>query len=220
MEGVIYAIGGFIEQNKAPHSGCFAYSVDFDQWRDLPPLTSPRGAISVVARDGMVHLIGGRDARSLDTHEVLDPKSGKWERRAPVPGPRDHAGAVVLDGKIHVVGGRMDTFHFNTGLHVRYDPATDRWNELAPMPTPRSGHSAVVFQGKIFIMGGEGTRRVFGQTEAYDPQSDSWSAYTPMLTPRHGLGAGAIGNRIHVAGGGPMNGGVFQSSVHEAFEIG
>ena len=51
------------------------------------------------------------------------------------------------------------------------------------------------------------------------PATDSWQAYAPMLTPRHGMGAAVVGDAIHVAGGGPMNGGVFQTSVHELFSF-
>jgi hypothetical protein len=74
--------------------------------------------------------------------------------------------------------------------------------------------SRVRFTSKI---DGERTRRVFGQTEAYDPRTDSWEAYAPMLTPRHGMGAVTIADAIHVAGGGPMNGGAFQTSIHEVW---
>jgi hypothetical protein len=49
--------------------------------------------------------------------------------------------------------------------------------------------------------------------------TDSWQAWAPMLTPRHGMGAAVVADAIHVAGGGPMNGGVFQSSVHEVFSL-
>jgi len=66
-------------------------------------------------------------------------------------------------------------------------------------------------------MGGEGTRRVFGQNEAYDPGTDTWQSYAPMPTPRHGMAAAVLADGIHVAGGGPMNGGAYQSSVHELF---
>jgi hypothetical protein len=86
------------------------------------------------------------------------------------------------------------------------------------MPTPRSGHGGV-YRGKLFCLGGEGTRRVFGQNEAYDPQTDGWHAYAAMPTPRHGMGAAVLRGAIHVAGGGPMNGGSFQSSVHEVFAL-
>ncbi|BBK30679.1 N-acetylneuraminic acid mutarotase [Stella humosa] len=215
----IYACGGFIEQNRAPFSACFVYAAAENAWREIAPLPGPRGAISLVVLDGRIHAIGGRDVRSVDAHDVYDPAADRWSRRAPIPGPRDHAGGVVVDGRIHVIGGRMDTFHFNTGLHLAYDAAGDRWEERAPMPTPRSGHGAVLYRGRVFCMGGEGTRRVFGQNEGYDPKADSWAAYAPMPTPRHGLGAALAGDMIHVAGGGPVMGGMIQTAYHEAFHL-
>lgn len=218
--GVVYAFGGFVEQNRIAVPDCYAYVVADDRWHDIRPLSrGSRGAISLVAFNGLIHAVGGRDQRSVDWHEAYDPASDSWHTLAPVPGPRDHTAAVVVDGMISVVGGRMDTFDFNTGMHVVYDPKADGWQERAPMPTPRSGHGGVLYRDRLFCMGGEGTRRVFGQVEAYDPKADSWQAHAVMPTPRHGMGAAVIGDAIHVAGGGPMNGGAFQSSVHEVFKI-
>ncbi|SAL86520.1 N-acetylneuraminate epimerase [Caballeronia arvi] len=218
LDGVVYAFGGFVEQNRIAVPDCYAYVVADDRWHTIHPLSrGSRGAIAVVAHDGLVHAIGGRDTRSVDWHEVYDPRSDSWRTLSPVPGPRDHSAAVSLGGRIHVAGGRMDTFDFNTGMHVAYDAQKDAWEERAPMPTPRSGHGGVVWRGKFLCMGGEGTRRVFGQNEGYDPGADAWQAYAPMLTPRHGMGAAVIGDAVHVAGGGPMNGGRIQSSIHELF---
>ncbi|MBV9813835.1 MAG: galactose oxidase, partial [Acetobacteraceae bacterium] len=195
--GVIYALGGFVEQNRIAVPDCYAYAVADDRWRAIRPLSrGSRGAISVVAFRGLIHAIGGRDVRSVDWHEAYDPASDSWHTLAPVPGPRDHTAAVVIGDLISVVGGRMDTFDFNTGMHVVYDASADRWQERAPMPTPRSGHGAALYRGKLFCMGGEGTRRVFGQNEAYDPQSDGWQAFAPMPTPRHGMGAAVVGDAI------------------------
>jgi N-acetylneuraminic acid mutarotase len=220
MDGVIYAFGGFVEQNRVAVPDCYAYDVAQDRWRAIRPLQrGPRGAISVVAFAGRVHAIGGRDERSIDWHDAYDPKTDTWEGRAAVPGPRDHAAAVAMGDRILVAGGRMDTFDFDTGMHVAYDPQADKWEERAPMPTPRSGHGGVVYRGRFFCMGGEGTRRVYGQSEAYDPKGDSWLAFAPMTTPRHGMGAAVVGEAIHVAGGGPVNGGAFQSAVHEVFTL-
>jgi hypothetical protein len=113
----------------------------------------------------------------------------------------------------------MNTFEFNTGMHVAYDANADNWQERAPMPTPRSGHGGVFYNSRLFCMGGEGTRRVFGELEAYDPRTDTWQAYAPMPLPRHGMGAAVLSDGVHVAGGGPMNGGAFQTSVHEVFGL-
>jgi N-acetylneuraminic acid mutarotase len=218
--GVVFAFGGFVEQNRVAVPDCYAYVVADDRWHAIRPLQrGSRGAISVVAFEGRIHAIGGRDVRSIDWHDAYDPQSDTWTSLAPIPGPRDHAAAVAIAGMISVAGGRMDTFDFNTALHVVYDAKSDKWEERAPMPTPRSGHGGVVYRGRFFCMGGEGTRRVFGQNEAYDPRTDSWMAYAVMPTPRHGMGAAVIGDAIHVAGGGPMNGGAFQSSVHEVFTL-
>ena len=215
----IYAIGGFIEQNRAPHSQCHVWDADSNQWRTIRPLPRPRGAIAVEVHAGRVHAIGGRDSRSVDWHEVYDPKADRWDNAAPLPAQRDHIGHIAHEGRIHCIGGRMDNFHFNTGLHHVYDPKADRWSERAPLPTPRSGHGVGLIGGRLHVVGGEGTRRVFGQNESYDFRADRWESHAPMTTPRHGLGAVAIGDTLYVAGGGPIVGGSIQSSIHEAFTL-
>ncbi len=118
---LIYSFGGFTEQNRCPHSKCFVYDAKSDEWAPLPNLIRPRGAISAVALDGLIHLLGGRDIRSLDWHEVYDPKTQKFKilegmrgstPTQPFAGQRCHMGAVVIDGKIHTVGGRKDFVRF------------------------------------------------------------------------------------------------------------
>jgi N-acetylneuraminic acid mutarotase len=222
----LYAIGGFIDQNRRPHNECFVYDVGADQWEQIAPLPEACGSIACVSMGGVLHGIGGaigdtsEAKRSVDWHLVYDPTANRWERRAPLPTGRDHIGALAVGNLIHVIGGRVNSFHTNSNLHHIYDPARDKWEPRSPLPTARSGHGAVLYSGRIFVMGGEGTNRVFGQNEAYDPEKDAWEQYTPMLTPRHGLGAVTIGEAIYVAGGGPVMGGGVQSAVHEAFSLG
>jgi Kelch motif len=55
----IYTFGGFIEQNRCPHSKCFAYDSATDSWQAIAGLARPRGAISAIVLDGNVHLLGG-----------------------------------------------------------------------------------------------------------------------------------------------------------------
>ena len=222
--GKLYAIAGFVEQNRKPDNLC--YVLEGETWRTIAPLPKAAAAIACVELDGLIHAIGGAvgdtfaDKKSVDWHLVYDPRIDQWNTRKAMPTGRDHTGTLTVNGLIHVIGGRVDSFHTNSNLHHAYDAKTDKWEPRAPLPTARSGHGAVFYRGKIFIMGGEGTNRVFGQNEAYDPVKDSWESYAPMMTPRHGLGAVAIGDFIHVAGGGPVMGGNFQSAVHEAFTLG
>jgi N-acetylneuraminic acid mutarotase len=227
----IYSFGGFIEQNRCPHSKCFVYDADADAWEKLPDLLRPRGAISAVALDGKIHLLGGRDIRSLDRHEVYDPETKKYtivsDMRGSTPtqpfaGQRCHMGAVVVDGAIHLIGGRKDSYDFNTSLHSVYDLQSDGWSFRAPMPTPRSGLSCVYASGKIIAFGGEAPGVVFEVNEAYDPKTDRWEVLAPMPVPRHGLhGATAamIGDMVYVPGGAPITGGSVQGAYHDAFTL-
>lgn len=222
----LYAIGGFVEQNRKPHAECFAWTGAENRWRRIAPLPQACGSVACVNLDGRLHGIGGAvgdtfdTKRSVDWHLVYDAQADRWSRAAPLPTARDHVGAVPAQGRIHVIGGRVDSFHTNSNLHHSYDARADKWTLRNPLPTARSGHGAVLVGSRIFVMGGEGTNRVFGQNEAYDLAADQWEQFAPMRTPRHGLGAAAIGETIYVAGGGPVMGGGVQSAVHEAFVVG
>ena len=69
----IYTFGGFVEQNRCPHSKCFVYDTAADQWASIAPISRPRGAMSAIVLDGKIHVLGGRDVRSVEWHEVYDP---------------------------------------------------------------------------------------------------------------------------------------------------
>jgi hypothetical protein len=225
----IYSFGGFIEQNRCPHTQCFVYDSEADAWEKLPNLLRPRGAISAVALDGVIHLLGGRDVRSLDWHEVFDPATGKYRilegmrgstPTQPFAGQRCHMGVVVVDGRVHAIGGRKDSYDFNTSLHAVYDPATDAWSFRRPLPTPRSGVCAAFVSGRILVFGGEAPGLVFAANEGYDPETDRWETLAPMPVPRHGLhGAtvAVIGENVHVPGGAPITGGSVQGAYHDVF---
>lgn len=225
----IYSFGGFIEQNRCPHSKCYVYDPDADAWETLPNLIRPRGAISAVALDGVIHLIGGRDVRSLDWHEVFDPKTRKFEilegmrgstPTQPFAGQRCHMGVVVVDGRIHAIGGRKDSYDFNSSLHSVYDPNTDSWSFRRPLPTARSGLCTAYVSDRIVAFGGEAPGLVFAANEGYDPATDQWEILAPMPVPRHGLhGAttAVIGDRVHVPGGAPITGGSVQGAYHDLF---
>ena len=232
-EGRVYALGGFVEQNRAAITDANAYDVAADRWAPIAPLPRPRGAAAAVAQNGVIHLIGGasdpkEERASVGWHEVYDLKSDRWSLRKALPGARDHVGCVAHEGRIHVIGGRFNTFEYNTDLHHVYFADRDTWETRAPMPTARSGHGLVVYRGRLFAMGGEAgvvangqitQARVFAQMESYDPANDSWQHHAPMITARHAVGAVAIGDWIFVAGGGAVTGGAVQSAVHEAFTL-
>lgn len=231
--GRVYALGGFIEQNRNSDRNAYAYDVAANRWQAIAPLPRPRGAAAAVVLAGRIHLIGGAsepaaERASVGWHEAYDPKADTWTTLKALPGARDHVGCVAHGNVIHVIGGRFNTFEYNTDLHHVYLPDRNTWETRAPLPTPRSGHGLVVYRGRLFAMGGEAgvirdgritQGKVFGQMESYDPATDGWQSHAPMPTPRHAVGAAAIGDWIYVAGGGAVTGGAVQSAVHEAFTL-
>lgn len=219
FNGRVYALGGFLDQNRNAVSDVNEYDVPGDRWRALAPVSPKRGAAAAVVLDGKIHLIGGRNVVSEGWHHVYDPATNAWTERAPLPQGRDHHGLAVVVGKIHGIGGRFNTFEHNTDLHDVYDPAADSWSSRAPLPTARSGVAAAVLNGWIFVFGGERAGGVFSENEAYDPGADRWMTMTPMRTPRHGTGAAVVGSLIYIPAGGLVNGGSRPSTTNEAFGL-
>jgi hypothetical protein len=219
----LYAFGGFIEQNRTPHDGAFAFD---GHEMDTRCAACPRlAARSPASRSATTSISSAaRSARTTAARSTgmssMITKADRYSRRQPMPLGRDHSGIVAVNG--------ADPHHRRAGGHASTPTRTcttamtrrrTQWTFRAPIPTARSGQGTVWFNNRIFNMGGEGTNRVYGQTEAYDPATDRWESYAPMLTPRHGMGAVVLGNAIYVAGGGPQMGGGMKSAINEAFSL-
>ena len=62
LNGKIYVVGGFVANvHVGAVNRVFEYDPATDRWRALAPLAAPRGAPGVVAVNGKIHAIGGRD---------------------------------------------------------------------------------------------------------------------------------------------------------------
>ena len=191
----------------------------------LTPLSGPRGSVGLAAVGGKLHVIGGRgpDAKTVGTHEVYDPQSGKWTAAAPLPVARDHLGIVVVDGKIYIVGGRTNATVDNVGLTDVYDPSTDKWQSLAPMPTPRSSGAIALYKGLIVYHGGEckdAMKRItFDEYEGYDPKANAWKTLAKAPTGLHAHGAAAVGASVYFLGGTSGCGGDGPAKTVYAFKL-
>jgi N-acetylneuraminic acid mutarotase len=164
--GRVYAMGGFIEQNRRCDDKAFAYEVAEDRWREIAPLPRPRGAAAAVILDGKVHLIGGAtdpapERASIGWHEVYDPVADTWEERAPLPTARSGHGMVVYRGRFFCMGGEGGIIERGRTLDAKvfgqmesYDPATNTWQSHAPMVTPRHAVAAVTIGEWVYVAGG------------------------------------------------------------------
>ncbi|MCP9454968.1 MAG: hypothetical protein NNA18_02515 [Nitrospira sp.] len=217
----LYVIGGYTRAGVNiwnPVATVYAYDPTTDQWTELAPMPTARGALAVAEVGGHLYAIGGFDRRAnVAAVEVYDPVHNRWETRAPLPTPRDHLAVAVVDGAIYAIGGRVNgDYGRNLAVVERYDPLINRWSRVSDLPTARSGITASVCEGMIYVFGGEGLGGTFRDNEAYDPQRDQWRPMAPMPTARHGLGSATVGGYIYVIGGGPTPGGSF-SDVNEVF---
>lgn len=211
LNGKIYVVGGFADARHVnPVNGVYEYDPAGDSWRTLPPLSSPRGSVGVAAVDGKIHAIGGRgpDFKTVSTHQVLDPATGKWSEAAPLPGrAHDHTATIAVDGKIHVIGGRFGEPTETTDAHLVYDPATNSWSMAAPLPAPRSSLAVALYRGFILVVGGETDTYSLTDNDGYDVKADRWVKLAPLPSPRHGIAAATVGNFAYFAGGAQGSGG-------------
>jgi N-acetylneuraminic acid mutarotase len=244
-----YLFGGFRKPDSGenkwhPVANAWVFDAERQIWEALPPMPTPRGALSATAVGNKIYVIGGakiptnQDQKDglvgggpvelLATVEMFDTMTGKWTTLAPMSLPRNHHGSVQVDGKIYVIGGRVGScfsngWSTNVWMNEVYDPATDLWSTRTPMPTARSGIGVEAIDGKIHVLGGEGWIDNFGGVfrahEVFDPKTNAWAIAPRMLTPRHGFATAQIDKRIFAVSGVNNAGGGGPLSVVAVNEI-
>ncbi len=150
--GRIYALGGFIEQNRNPDNNAYAYDVGGGPMElDRVPCRARAAPLRRSPLSGKIHLSAApvrprRNGRaSAGMRSMIRRRTnGRRERRRPARATM--SARVAHDGVIHIIGGRFNTFEYNTNLHHGYLPERDTWEERSPMPTARSGHGLVVYR--------------------------------------------------------------------------
>ena len=227
----VYAFGGF---RVTPEGGWVAIPdavvMEHTAWKALAPMPKLQCETVAVALGERIHIASGRapkadrnlewpDQGDVDTHQVFDPRAGKWDTAAPCPLARNSATGAALGGLFYLAGGRR-VGGGNSAQFDAYDPRTDKWTTLRPMPRAAGGLAGAAAGGKLYVFGGEGGPGVIPDCWSYDPKTDQWAAEPPMATPRHGLAGMAIKGRIYAIGGGVKESGGQVSPVCEALVSG
>jgi Kelch motif protein len=244
LNNKIYAFGGFTSPESGPPAwnpinNAWEYDPATDEWKELAPMPTRRGAAAAGVANGKIYVTGGANSLSGVTengihparpHNVVqiveeyDPAANTWKTVRPLLLARNHHVAVGVGDKVYVIGGRVGSAFIsgtsnNVDLVEMYDPAADLWMPRTRMPTARSAIGAGVYNNQILVAGGEGQDQrllaAFKAVEAYDPVLNRWQILPSMPHPRHGLAVGTIGNRLYtVSGDGQSAGsGVDHSAV-------
>jgi N-acetylneuraminic acid mutarotase len=230
LNNKIYAFGGFTYPDSGPPgwnavNNAWEYDPATDEWKELAPMPTKRGAASAGVANGKIYVTGGanslpgvnengihpaRPHNVVATVEEYDPVANSWKTVRPLLLARNHHVTVGVGDKIYVIGGRVGAAFIssasnNVDLVEMYDPATDLWTPRTRMPTARSAIGAGVYNNQILVAGGEGQDQrflaAFKAVEAYDPVLNRWQVLPSMPHPRHGLAVGAIGNRLYTVSG-------------------
>jgi N-acetylneuraminic acid mutarotase len=226
----IYAFGGFTLPEAGPPgwtpiNNAWEYDPAVDEWKELAPMPTRRGAASAAVANGKIYVTGGanilpgvsengihpaRPHNVLASVEEYDPAANTWRVVRSILLARNHHVAAGIGDRVYVIGGRVGSAFIsgtsnNVDLVEMYDPANDLWMPRARMPTPRSALAGAVYANRVVVAGGEGQDQrllaAFKAVEAYDSALNRWEVLPSMPRQRHGLAAGVIGNRFYAVSG-------------------
>lgn len=148
------------------------------QWREAAPLPKPRDHLAVLALDGKLYALGGRERTLASTTNegfAYDPANDTWSPIASMLAARGGFGAAVWQGRILVAGGEDGSQQRLLASAELYDPARDAWSALPPMAKARTGNLATAWEGRAYVVGGDPDASPFG---------DAPESFGPALPPR------------------------------------
>jgi N-acetylneuraminic acid mutarotase len=232
----IYAFGGFAFPGSGPPgwnpvNNAWEYDPAADEWKELAPMPTKRGAASAGVVNGKIYVTGGANSLAgltengihparphnvVATVEEYDPATNSWKTVRPLLLARNHHLAVGAGDKLYVIGGRVggafiSSASNNIDLVEMYDPAADLWTPRTRMPTARSAAAGGLYNNNILVAGGEGQDQrflaAFKAVEAYDTVLNRWQVLPSLPHQRHGLAAGVIGDRFYTVSGDAQSAG-------------
>ncbi|MCX6113017.1 MAG: hypothetical protein NTY22_07045, partial [Proteobacteria bacterium] len=154
MNGKIYAIGGFDDNDKVIPP-VEEYDPSTDIWTKKNNMPIARGSLGLVMVNNRIYAIGGYDfVKSFTTVEEYDPIADQWTRKSDLPFVSCSFGTCVVNKKIYIIGVVDGATAKNYSTMLEYDPAKDKWTEKKEMQVARSALSAVAINGKIYAIGG------------------------------------------------------------------
>jgi hypothetical protein len=143
---VIVAGGRASKYIKDTKNTVYAYDMNNNECKTLPPLPFAIARMASVSYKGNVILIGGinEKAQTLNSVVMYDVKTGKI-KMLPCLNHNRAACAAVITGNVIIVIGGLD-YEAKTDLSSVecLDLSSNVWRELSPMTTKRSAATAVV----------------------------------------------------------------------------
>ncbi|XP_075386807.1 kelch-like protein 33 [Tenrec ecaudatus] len=199
----LYVCGG---QDFYSHSNTLASTLRWDpsreDWEEKAPLCQARSFFPLVALDGQLYALGGRDnGVALASVETYNPELNVWRPAPALPEPCFAHAAAVLEGRLYLSGGCNETDPYLASL-MHYDPKLGTPGTLlSPMGVPRAGHIMAALGGRLYVAGGLGETGDLLSLEAYEPRTDSWTYLAPLPSPHVGAAGAVLQGELLILGG-------------------
>lgn len=182
------------------------YDPRFNTWLHLSSMRQRRTHFSLVATNGRLYAIGGRNTDGLlATTESYLPSTNSWQLRTPMDLPRCcHASAVLPSGDILVTGGYVNCAYSRSV--ASYNVQTDTWSEQAQLEMPRGWHCSTTLGDKVYVVGGSrlgpsGERVDVLITEVFSPENGQWSRVASLPLGVSTAGLASLGDQLYLVGG-------------------
>ena len=175
-----------------------------EEWRELPPMATPRQEVGVAALDGKVYVMGGLlpGGEATLVVERFDVSDERWESVAPLLGDAGlhHVGAAAVGGRVYAIGGLINPTFAGVSAVNAYDPGSGEWEPRADLLTARGAMGVATLNGRIYAAGGQsrGSLRDFA---VYDPELDRWAVLSPLPSQRNHLVAVGLDGFLYAIGG-------------------
>lgn len=156
-EGLIYVVGGLRDGQAVDDA--WTFEPETEVWLPVASLPTPRDHLGLVALDGLIYAVGGRDGSiggHTDRLDIYDPQTDSWSAGPPMLTSRGGVAVAATATQIFAAGGEGNDAEASgvfSQLEV-YDPARAQWQTLPPMPTPRHGTGAAAIGSTVYVPGG------------------------------------------------------------------
>ena len=151
IDNQVVVVGGKIseyckEQTAKNTDTVYAYDLNNNECKTLPPLPSPITDMASVSYKGNVILIGGANEKGQTLNSVVmyDVKTGEIKMLPCLNHKRAGSAAVITGNVVIVVGG----YDYETKTYLSsvecLDLSSNVWRELSPMTTKRGYATAVI----------------------------------------------------------------------------
>jgi N-acetylneuraminic acid mutarotase len=188
----------------------FIYRINEAPWVVKSAMPTKRLEFSSATLNGLIYIIGGRDATALitpkpvvSTVEIYNPATDTWTTGPSLPVACANQMTVTVNGKIYAIGGSGEALEID--VVQEFDPLTQKWTLKSNMPDERASAAVSVNNGLVYISGGKGAGFQLNSLLWYNPVADEWNAGSPMSQSREGSGAATINGQILVYGGYESN---------------